>query len=336
MSLDSLSVKGESHLDGDTTVGGNLTVGDSTASEPRTLTLNGVKVNGFSKEIQNSELKVSNQELLPTQNAVKTYVDNKLSTKAALEGSATQDFQAKALTVSGPLTLNKVPVSSFSTDGKLGSSDQALPTQKAVKTYVDNGLSTKAALGGDSNTDFQVNGLKVNGALTVTGNVAIGTPAPSKDAKLYVNTGGGEGHSLKLEHHGSNFIVRPEQANGDSTVIENTGGGYLLLNPNDGKVKIGDKLATCGAEKLRIIRGTSASRPTGEFSVYSLGNGNYKISFNPCFEQPPTVVVQQFGDADTRDNAIVWDVCKDHCMVKTGNNSGSGTDRDFCLIAIGW
>jgi hypothetical protein len=58
-------------------------------------------------------------------------------------------------------------------------------------------------------------------------------------AKLVISNGGGTDPSLKLEHTGSNFIVRPVSAGGTSTIIENTGGGALAINPTMGNVGIG-------------------------------------------------------------------------------------------------
>lgn len=73
--------------------------------------------------------------------------------------------------------------------------------------------------------------------LFASGNVGIGTT--SQNYKLMVYTGGGTTTSLKLEHGGSNFVVRPLSSGGTSTVIENTGGGSLIVNPLGGNVGIG-------------------------------------------------------------------------------------------------
>ncbi|MDZ8105290.1 MAG: tail fiber domain-containing protein [Nostoc sp. DedQUE12a] len=73
---------------------------------------------------------------------------------------------------------------------------------------------------------------------TSEGKVGIGTTSPS--AKLEIKLAGSTTDaSLKLEHNGSNFIVRPLTAGGSSSAIENTGGGSLLINPTGGKVGIG-------------------------------------------------------------------------------------------------
>jgi hypothetical protein len=92
------------------------------------------------------------------------------------------------LAISGELKLQiGVAVNELSSDEKLSNnSDLAIPTQKAVKTYVDNQitvvnqtLSTKAALNGASSQNFQSNNLSVSGNLTANGNVSIGTTTSS-------------------------------------------------------------------------------------------------------------------------------------------------------------
>jgi hypothetical protein len=71
-----------------------------------------------------------------------------------------------------------------------------------------------------------------------SGNVGIGAGG-SDSFKLLIDTAGGTKTSLKCEHRGSNFIVRPESSGGNATVIENTGGGALFINPGGAKVSIG-------------------------------------------------------------------------------------------------
>ena len=95
--------------------------------------------------------------------------------------------------------------------------------------------------------------------MVTTGNVGIGTSGVSSE-KLLVNTGGGISPSLKLEHVGSNFIVRPLSAGGTATIIENTGGGALIINPTTGNVGIG----------------TGATTPTVKLDV----RGDVKITGN--------------------------------------------------------
>ena len=61
----------------------------------------------------------------------------------------------------------------------------------------------------------------------------------SRCGQILALSGASTRESLRLEHNGSNLIVRPTSAGGTSTVVENTGGGGLLLNPSGGNVGIG-------------------------------------------------------------------------------------------------
>jgi hypothetical protein len=96
-------------------------------------------------------------------------------------------------------------------------------------------------------------GLRIWDDFSVSGNVGIGATAPG--AKLEVNSGGGTTTSLKLEHTGSNFIVRPVSSGGTSTIIENTGGGSLSINPGSGNVGIG---STAAGAKLEVVTNIAA------------------------------------------------------------------------------
>jgi hypothetical protein len=96
--------------------------------------------------------------------------------------------------------------------------------------------------------------LSIAGTLSVTDNVGIGMP-PNSVAKLQVKIDGATtAPSLRLEHNGSNLIVRPASAGGNSSVIENTAGGSLLINPNGGNVGIG---TTTINAKLEINSGNT-------------------------------------------------------------------------------
>jgi hypothetical protein len=111
----------------------------------------------------------------------------------------TGDTIEGGLTVKGTVKANKIQLNAedsaeieeFSTDGNLtDNSDKAVPTEKAIKTYVnaqvsgiiENELQTTLA-----EMDNKVNkkGDAINGQLTVSGNFGIGTTTPV--AELDVN-----------------------------------------------------------------------------------------------------------------------------------------------------
>lgn len=72
---------------------------------------------------------------------------------------------------------------------------------------------------------------------TVASNqVGIGTSVPNAQLEIDLPTQSAE-TSLKLEHHGSNIIMRPLYAGDPASIIENTAGN-LLLNPSNGNVGI--------------------------------------------------------------------------------------------------
>ncbi len=75
------------------------------------------------------------------------------------------------LSVNGTLKLQQgIAVNEFSNDGNLtDNSDLTIPSEKAVKTYVDTRMTTKATLNGLVTQDFQTRNLTVAGNLEVTG-----------------------------------------------------------------------------------------------------------------------------------------------------------------------
>lgn len=84
----------------------------------------------------------------------------------------------------------------------------------------------------------------LSGSLNVTDQVGIGTTSPNAKLEVQLASASTEA-SLKLEHIGSNLIVRPLSAGGNSSVVENTGGGALLINPSGAaNVGIGSNEAT--------------------------------------------------------------------------------------------
>lgn len=83
--------------------------------------------------------------VIPSQGAVKSYVDSGLSGKANTTG--TYSIRATG-TTKADVGLSNVPNWSGSTSTSLGTSDTTIPSQGAVKSYVDSGLSGKANTSG--------------------------------------------------------------------------------------------------------------------------------------------------------------------------------------------
>lgn len=113
----------------------------------------------------------------------------------------------------------------------------------------------------------------LSGSLNVTDQVGIGTTNPN--AKLEVKLASASTEtSLKLEHNGSNLVVRPLSAGGNSSVVENTGGGALLINPSGANVGIGSNEAT---NRLHVS-GTTGIRQN--YLYLSGGAGGSSLSYN--------------------------------------------------------
>jgi hypothetical protein len=205
----------------------------------------------------------------------------KLSCSAANELSlATQDDPnpgVARLAIAGELKLQVgVAVNELSSDGKLtNNSDLAIPTQKAVKTYVDNqiavvnqSLSTKAALNGASSQDFQSKNLSVSGNLTANGNVSIGTTSSSY--KLAIAAGDINIDDSRALRQAGRWVI-----GGNSNVLsigssDKSDGRDIRLDPG-----------FSGA--LTVKKGTGnvgigTTNPTARLHIYSADNDALKIT----------------------------------------------------------
>ena len=144
------------------------------------------------------------------------------------------------LDVNGNLKLQLgVAVNEFSNDGSLGgNNDLAVPTERAVKSYLDNQINQvdqrKANVAGSSEQDFQAKTLKVNQDLTVNRNVGIGTNA-NADATLSV-----QGDSIL-----SGFVFLGNQDTDNITIH-----GTVRSQHSSGKLEIADAVNV--AEDLSV------------------------------------------------------------------------------------
>lgn len=113
--------KAELNITGSLSVSQSLAVGDflSIDSEKKSLTLGGVEISGFNNE---GSLKEDNKSV-PTQSVIKRYVDNIAQLKAEKEGSDSQDFLAKELTVKDKITISKSKEIFFEDNGQIRSHD---------------------------------------------------------------------------------------------------------------------------------------------------------------------------------------------------------------------
>ncbi|HBE60665.1 MAG TPA: hypothetical protein DDW56_25025, partial [Cyanobacteria bacterium UBA11366] len=112
-------------------------------------------------------------------------------------------------------------------------------------------------------------------ALTIlpNGNVSIGTTNTAAKLQVQIDDTTADA-SLKLEHNGSNFIVRPLSAGGNSSIIENTGGGSLIINPTGGNVGIG---TTTPNRTLTIKADYSATADAQQLLIQGATNTNYQL-----------------------------------------------------------
>jgi hypothetical protein len=130
---------------------------------------NGVHINEFSNDQTLGNDGQGSEDTVPTQMAVKTYVRNQLDAKADLNGSGQENFNVNTLTCIQFILDGSPTVSGISTAIDSTSTDNTIPTQNAVKVYVDsqattlnNLISQKANSVGDPEEDFSAKTLNCN------------------------------------------------------------------------------------------------------------------------------------------------------------------------------
>lgn len=177
---------------------------------------------------------------VPTEKAVKTYVDAAISSVSTSSISAGDSSVAvidststgiinvtvdsslvSTFTTSGLQLSSGTRVNEFSTDGTLsGNSDNAIPTEKAVKTYVDNSIAS---------------GLNVQTVYT-------DSTAVNGDALLVDTTGGAVSIELQPSND-SKIIIKKTTSDGNPVTITVAGG--LIDNIASKTISVYLEAVTC-------------------------------------------------------------------------------------------
>ncbi|NEO43621.1 MAG: DUF342 domain-containing protein [Moorea sp. SIO4A3] len=173
-----------------------------------------------------------------------------------LNGSLTID---KNLSVGGNFQLGTLSINTFSSDGNLAdNSNLAVPTEQAVKTYVDNQISTRAALNGAANQDFATNNLSVGGNLRVSGNLEVQGDVIARDT----------------EHIAGNVSLGDQ----DSDEVQIT--GVIRSGHSSGALRIDDALHTTGSVTVDGSLSVSNAIATAQLSVTDRVTGSLSIENN--------------------------------------------------------
>ncbi|WP_424097829.1 hypothetical protein [Moorena producens] len=173
-----------------------------------------------------------------------------------LQGCLTID---KNLTVGGNFQLGTLSINTFSSDGNLAdNSNLAVPTEQAVKTYVDNQISTRAALNGSASQDFATNNLTVGGNLRVWGNLEVQGDVIARDT----------------EHIEGNVSLGDQ----DSDEVKIT--GVLRSGHSSGSLRIDDALHTTGSLTVDGSLSVSNAIATAQLRVRDRVTGSLTIENN--------------------------------------------------------
>ncbi|NEN97685.1 MAG: hypothetical protein F6K50_19785 [Moorea sp. SIO3I7] len=173
-----------------------------------------------------------------------------------LKGSLTID---ENLTVGGNFQLGTLSINTFSSDGNLAdNSNLAVPTEQAVKTYVDNQISTRADLNGAASQDFATNNLSVSGNLLVSGNLEVQGDVIARDT----------------EHVAGNVSLGDQ----DSDEVKIT--GVIRSGHSSGALRIDDALHTTGSLTVDGSLSVRDAIATAQLSVTDRVTGSLTVENN--------------------------------------------------------
>ena len=314
--FDTLKVTTLTNLHTNTNVLGTLAVGDPNEQQPADLNVYGTTtltgsltvkgeltlqlggaVSAFSGD---PGLSPGDNQTVPTQLAVKSYVEGQVTAlnqaigqKAALGGSASQPFAAQQLTLQG-----NVSVTAFSGDTGLSpTDDQTVPTQLAVKTYVDGqvtalnqAIGQKAASGGSASQPFAAQQLTCSG---LTSGV-VGESA-SVGATL-----AGNGGVLDLQGYNCAFITWYLEG---VTPLTTNDAAYMGFPVAAGKGTQPDLYI-----RNQVSRWDSNGNDTGaaNSSVIVLKGANTRVSMLNLQIDDQNASVNQFGHLDPNANGYEY------------------------------
>ncbi len=181
-----------------TTVNANTTALQTTVNTNATATTTALATKENTANKSTTTALGTSDVLFPTQNAVKTYVDNNITTVNSNNTALQATVTANATNTTTALAT-KENTANKSTTTTLGTSDVLFPTQNAVKTYVDNSITTVNANTTALQTTVNTNATATTTALATKENaankstaIALGTSDvlfPTQNAvKTYVDT----------------------------------------------------------------------------------------------------------------------------------------------------
>ncbi|NEO47025.1 MAG: hypothetical protein F6K55_24050 [Moorea sp. SIO4A3] len=211
------------------------------------------------------------------------------ATNLTLQGSLTID---ENLSVGGNFQLGTLSINAFSSDGNLAdNSNLAVPTEQAVKTYVDNeitqvnnALDTKADLNGATNQNFSSKNLSVSGNLRVSGNLEVQGDVIARDTEhIAGNVSLGDQDTDEVKITG---VIRSGHSSGSLRIDDalHTTGSLTV----DGSLSVSNAIATANV-------GIGTNSPRAKLHIYSPGsNDALKIS-NPKVNKNARMGVDQLG-----------------------------------------
>ncbi|NEN97632.1 MAG: hypothetical protein F6K50_19510, partial [Moorea sp. SIO3I7] len=256
------------------------------------------------------------------------------ATNLNLNGSLTID---KNLAVGGNFQLGTLSINAFSSDGNLAdNSNLAVPTEQAVKTYVDNQISTRAALNGATNQNFATNNLTVGGNLRVSGNLEVQGDVIARDTEhIEGNVSLGDQDSDEVKITG---VIRSGHSSGALRIDDalHTTGSLTV----DGSISVRDAIATAQLSVTDLVSGSikiennltlggkvgiGTPNPRNTLGIRATRQSEELISFEDPSGRTKWHINQNLGGTNPGLNFVETGVADGRFFIKAGGNVGIGT-----------